>query len=60
MKLKLSNCPFCGGEAEIVDDERAFTNGVFIVRCKSCKSQTTTGTLKTKLAELWNKRKGGE
>lgn len=54
---KLLPCPFCGGEAEIVD----LDSGRFHVRCKVCPGLLGevwgTGQSKELLTNLWNRRK---
>ena len=56
---KLSNCPFCGGEAEIKQESSRSLR----VQCKKCKTGKTAkvlrysiGWLEKTLADHWNKR----
>lgn len=58
---ELKPCPFCGGEAEFIQ-ERIL--GLYTVWCKKCKCQTSrqfdfgTGleVSKRKAADVWNRR----
>lgn len=64
-QLELKPCPFCGGEAEFIQDR---VLGLYAVWCKKCKCQTTyqfdfckgLGVSKHKAAEAWNNRAGDE
>ena len=48
---KLLNCPFCGGEAEII-----IFAGIYMVRCETCRIATDTDTEKEKAIKTWNTR----
>ena len=54
-KLKLKPCPFCGGPAEIVDNNSLFPNSYF-VGCWWCGAWTNYEHRKEIAAELWNRR----
>ena len=66
---ELKRCPFCGGEAEIVDEKRYCGNegySVKFVKCRECdvctKERISDGYFNEyctdeEIAELWNTRK---
>ncbi len=70
--IKLKSCPFCGGEAVIEKNHRAFINGVStrvsFVHCKKCNARTGrfkledygctshSNTAVKNAIEAWNKR----
>lgn len=68
MKTELRTCPFCGGEAFLESNMRAFVNGestrVALVHCQVCSARTGKFAITEygrkraiKLAiEAWNKR----
>ena len=72
MKTNLKTCPFCGGQAVIERNHRAFIDGVStrvaFVRCKSCNARTSRFKLEDygctshssvavqKAMEVWNTR----
>lgn len=47
---ELKKCPFCGGEAEIVE----YT--IFWVTCKECAAETKDFDTKEEAIEAWNRR----
>ena len=58
--LKLRNCPFCGGDAEIVKEDQ-FGRLRFFVTCLGCGIETPrTAMTKEKAAEAWNRRAGND
>lgn len=48
-------CPFCGGPAEMVDNNSFFPNSYF-VGCWWCGARTNYEHRKEIAAELWNRR----
>lgn len=56
--MKLKPCPFCGGEAEFIQEDIA---GLYAVNCKECKCRTPfqfnfgEGSEK-KALKVWNRR----
>lgn len=54
--MKLKPCPFCGGEAELVDCE---VNPRWFVKCpKRCCEQSKLYMSKASAIKAWNKRAG--
>ena len=61
-EIKLLNCPFCGGEAEL---NKNYKVKMYSVQCKDCKCMTTfqfdfgegEEISKNKAVEIWNTRK---
>lgn len=68
MPNKLKPCPFCGGEAELIDifSEDSNKENVFFVQCKNiwkgCKVLAFTHDYLTaeEAIEAWNRRAGEE
>ena len=61
-ETKLLNCPFCGGEAELIGHyiKGVPNNFQYFVRCKKCKARPQlfyTFKKKEKAVEVWNTRK---
>ena len=54
---KLLPCPFCGGEAEIVEDMDG-TDRVCRAECRSCRCGTPYEYVAADAAEDWNGRAG--
>lgn len=52
---KLKPCPFCGGEAEMIENDLA-ARSVYIVMCKVCDSMTATRFTQEEAAGAWNRR----
>lgn len=53
-KIKLKKCPFCGGEAEIID---GYADTGCWVQCKVCHSTSWAEEQShDEVAKLWNKR----
>ena len=63
---ELKSCPFCGGEAEIVDNGETRSNKYYFVdvSCKNtnCRGYTSCLEFKTKqkAIEAWNRRQNNE
>lgn len=57
MSKELKNCPFCGGEADLIEQKHREYPSTYYVRCKSChcKSLERIGT--GIVIEAWNTRK---
>ncbi len=53
MKTELKPCPFCGGEAKIVNDEEF---EVFFAICKHCNASTRLFDDEVVAIEAWNRR----
>ncbi len=61
MTDKLKPCPFCGGEADFIQDN---VLGIYAVWCKECKCKTPyqfdfgagLEVSKRKAVEVWNRR----
>lgn len=51
-EIELKPCPFCGGEAEIIE---AF--GDFAAMCKECDAAAASADTESGAAKAWNKRK---
>lgn len=62
VEASLKPCPFCGGRAELVDDERRDSEGaltVYLIGCADCDA--LMGNFKNfetpaEVAEEWNQR----
>lgn len=54
-EVKLKPCPFCGGEAEIID-----VYGEYGVMCKECNAGTESAGTMDDAAKIWNERYGHE
>lgn len=52
-EVKLKPCPFCGGQAGIID-----IYGRYAVSCKECDAKTETANTMGDAAKAWNKRNG--
>ena len=55
MNEKLKPCPFCGGEAEIVED-RLYGEDYYAGRCKSCAATSIFEFTKEEAVDKWNRR----
>lgn len=49
-KIKLNQCPFCGGEAEV------YLGDDWYVECKSCLANTTHYSFESEAIAAWNQR----
>lgn len=49
-KIKLNQCPFCGGEAEV------YLGDDWYVECKSCLANTTHYSVESEAIAAWNQR----
>jgi len=49
--MKLKKCPFCGGEAEIIN-----TMGEYWCMCDQCGANSKMTASKKETKRLWNKR----
>ncbi len=63
--VELKPCPFCGGEAKMLDLRKAHLGVFYFVECRERKCQVKTRYLCTEeeAAEVWNRRaetKGGD
>ena len=54
-EIKLKPCPFCGGDAELIQDRYRGLN-TFYVRCWGCSARTDLEYAEEFAAELWNGR----
>lgn len=52
-EIKLKPCPFCGGEAGIID-----IYGKYAASCKECDAGTASANTIDNAAKAWNKRDG--
>ncbi|MDO4301662.1 MAG: Lar family restriction alleviation protein [Clostridia bacterium] len=62
-KFKLKPCPFCGGEAVLVNINVSGINDVpnpFEIHCKNCKSCSDWFTTEQKAVSAWNRRTNNE
>ena len=57
---ELRPCPFCGGEAEIVEVTRHIENNKIVAKCQVCGASTKTFGDKAveRCIGAWNLRKG--
>lgn len=51
--MDLKPCPFCGGEAFVLE---LYKLGRCLVECENCKCRTDYYTTKKQVVEVWNKR----
>lgn len=61
MIVELMPCPFCGGEAHVIDENALFEGIAFVVGCDTpeCHANVTCGRMydsPEKAVENWNKR----
>lgn len=56
---ELKTCPFCGGEAEIVED-RLFGEDYYAGRCRSCAATYAFEATKEEAIAAWNRRNYSE
>lgn len=59
MAEKLKPCPFCGGEAELVNIDAAGVQGIpdpVTVCCKECKCSTNWFSKEWEAIDAWNSR----
>lgn len=56
MSEELKNCPFCGGQAFIGENEFEGSK-VFSVYCDDCEASTGASEDKQQVINEWNKRK---
>ena len=54
-EIKLKPCPFCGGEAKILNVDDRYT-----VKCRSCFCGTGIYKDSGRASEAWNRRAGGQ
>lgn len=55
MEEKLKPCPFCGGEAELVNIGMKVCNPI-TVHCKECECNTNWFSREWEAIDAWNKR----
>lgn len=55
--IPLKPCPFCGGEAKIIQDERLC---FYKVRCVKCHVETLPDDGRNMVVEEWNRRVNNE
>lgn len=55
MNEELLNCPFCGGEAQVVVDIE-FVDKPYMVECKKCDALSGHRYNKENAIKAWNKR----
>lgn len=57
MEIELKQCPFCGGEAELIG-LKDFNGKVIIasVACESCGASTNNYASEKEAIEAWNSR----
>ena len=57
----LKPCPFCGGEANVIEHRFHGLDSSYGVRCKECKAETHQFyESEEKAIEAWNRRAGEE
>lgn len=50
---EIKRCPFCGGEAELKENELWYW-----VQCKNCHTTSRGSSYESKVTECWNRRDG--
>lgn len=55
IKLNPFPCPFCGGNAEVLNDYECGFEGYYYVWCENCHSSSATYDDKTDAIEAWNR-----
>lgn len=53
--MKLKSCPFCGGEAEVMEGLRKIPT--YFVICSKCEIRTLEYLTPENAAKRWNRRK---
>lgn len=53
MSEKLKQCPFCGGEAELI----TIGSRAYLIKCKTCQIKTPRVTKAETAVRIWNTRK---
>lgn len=54
-EVELRKCPFCGGEAKIIDISSSYITHVWI-ECPKCLSRTVAFCNKEEAIDAWNRR----
>jgi Lar family restriction alleviation protein len=54
-EVQLKPCPFCNGEARIIDQETSLTTYHY-VECKKCFGKTASTPKRDKAIDAWNRR----
>ena len=54
-EIKLLPCPFCGGEARVVENN--FRTDTYSVRCKNCYAESDRYHTQEEAIKQWNTRK---
>jgi len=59
--MELKPCPFCGGEAEPIDEKEVYTDTAYaselwIIECKICQASTSFQLTKEDAINSWNHR----
>ena len=61
-EIKLKPCPFCGGEAKLLEDEFGRTSGWWYASCSNLGcgiiARTADRPTPQEAAKLWNRRAG--
>ncbi len=63
MSEKLKPCPFCGGEAELINIDAAKAQGIcdpITVHCKECRCNTNWFSKEWEAIGAWNRRTNNE
>lgn len=55
--IPLKPCPFCGGKAKIIQDDRLY---FYKVRCEKCYVETSPADGRNMIVEEWNRRVNNE
>jgi len=53
---ELKKCPFCGGEAELVEQKHREYASTHYVKCKICNCKTIERPAVNKIIDAWNNR----
>lgn len=56
-EIKLLPCPFCGGEADLIEQKHREYASTYYVRCKGCHCKSLERMGVGIVAEAWNTRK---
>lgn len=59
-KTELKPCPFCGGEAEMLDGFTLKIPHAYFVRCKKCNTESDMYGTKRAAKKHWDRRTGNE
>ena len=60
MREVLKTCPFCGGEAEVMNGCACYEPDDYWIRCKKCEAETRIYDSEAEAIAAWNRRANDE